>query len=226
MMRGVPPLLCSGVVASMAISTDSELASGHHMDEQAIVIVSEEPASGSSLWSGRFSAHWESGDRQRFKLGPADASVLEAISWGRQRATQVIVLVGGGEERYSAGARNPEPGVLPEWPAHMEIRARPTGTPFDGTQQRREWPVRVEVDAEVRDAELAEDIVRHFASNVRVSAIVSEWRGTELTVMCRYEARSAEDAVGAVWREAERLLRRRYSTLDRSAPAVSAWSEE
>ena len=81
-------------------------------------------------YTGRFSAHWQSEDDQKFRQGPEDVSVQEAIEWGRSQADVVWVRVGdgdvGGDEDgyFSAGIRHPEQEV-PVWPDGMSVNARP-----------------------------------------------------------------------------------------------------
>jgi hypothetical protein len=93
-------------------------------------------------WTGRFAAHWESDDGEKesddvekFRDGPEDVTVEEAIAWGRSHADVVQVRVGDGdldgdEDGYfSAGARHPYPGV-PVWPEGLSVTARPYQGPW------------------------------------------------------------------------------------------------
>jgi hypothetical protein len=86
-------------------------------------------------WTGRFHALWQSDDDQRFREGPDDVSIEEAIAWGRSQADVVWVRVGDGdlggddEGYFSAGIRHPEPEI-PRWPEGLEVTARPYPGPW------------------------------------------------------------------------------------------------
>ena len=67
--------------------------------------------------SGRFSATWcPDGAAEPVEDGPQAVDVESAIAWGRARAPVVVVALGDGEKRYSAGSRQPVGPPLPEWP--------------------------------------------------------------------------------------------------------------
>lgn len=70
-----------------------------------------------TVWSGRFSAHWEPTDTGRILNGPKDVPVEEAIEWGRARAELVIVTVADEEVFYSAGTVHPHELLAgdPQW---------------------------------------------------------------------------------------------------------------
>jgi hypothetical protein len=79
-----------------------------------------------------FSAHWESDEGDGFEPGPEGVSAEEAIAWGRRHADVVLILLGGEDEHFSAGVRQPEGEPFPAWPAGgIEVRPRPIGSPRD-----------------------------------------------------------------------------------------------
>jgi hypothetical protein len=81
-------------------------------------------------WTGRFTAHWQSGDNRSYRDGPDEVSAEEAIAWGRSQADVVFIRVGdgdlGGDESgyFSAGTRHPDPET-PVWPEGTSVTARP-----------------------------------------------------------------------------------------------------
>lgn len=94
-----------------------------------IVFVGEDPDDADFLvWSGRFSAHWEGPDGERFVQGPEGVTPDEAIRWGREQADVVLIRVGDSDVHYSAGAQPPPPRpeepTAPEWPAGREVPRR------------------------------------------------------------------------------------------------------
>jgi len=90
------------------------------------------------LWTGRFSAHWESDDGQAFSEGREEVSAAEAIEWGMQRADVVWIRVGDGEPEP---ASLPAPSVGPRWQAGYEHLGLVTEEPI-------EWEARVPVPSE------------------------------------------------------------------------------
>ena len=81
-------------------------------------------------WTGLFSAHWEADDGQKFREGPDDVSIEEAIAWGHSQAGVLMVRVGDGDlggdadGYFSAGTRHPHPEI-PVWPDDLTVAARP-----------------------------------------------------------------------------------------------------
>jgi hypothetical protein len=72
--------------------------------------------------SGRFSGYVDLGDgRPGEQLG--DAPLEDALEWARQRAEVVLIRLFDGDY-YSAGSRNPDPGVLPDWDDDTVVRRR------------------------------------------------------------------------------------------------------
>ena len=68
--------------------------------------------------TGRFETHWESRPVPvvEWEEGPTFDDVEEAIAWARQRSDAVVVRVGIGDQRYSAGVRDPSGDEqLPPW---------------------------------------------------------------------------------------------------------------
>ena len=83
------------------------------------------------VWfTGRFCAHWESDDGQRFREGPAHVPAEEAIAWGREHADVVQIRVGNGDlggadsGYFSAGRLQPRNDELPVWPEGMAVPRR------------------------------------------------------------------------------------------------------
>ncbi len=76
-----------------------------------------------SIWSGRWSAHWESqaGDGLT-REGPQGVSASEAIAWGCSQADVVLIKPGDSSTYYSAG-KIPEE-EFPIWPRHKELPRR------------------------------------------------------------------------------------------------------
>jgi hypothetical protein len=66
--------------------------------------------------SGRFSASLTSKpSAEPDELGPQGVDVEEAIAWGRERASVVIVFAGHDRKAYSAGSRQLRGERLPPW---------------------------------------------------------------------------------------------------------------
>ncbi|HET7049104.1 MAG TPA: hypothetical protein VFI54_12650 [Solirubrobacteraceae bacterium] len=76
--------------------------------------------------SGRFSGYVDLGEgRPGEQLG--DASIEEPLKWARERAEVVLIRLFD-SDYYSAGSRNPDPGVLPDWEDGTVVgRRRPRG---------------------------------------------------------------------------------------------------
>lgn len=108
------------------------------------VVVSEAPeATVAGRHSGLFDADWDTGED--VVEGPRGADVSVAIRWARQRADIVYVHVGGGEDGvYSAGDTQVADAGVRRWPPEgMSVRARPEGTPVDGSLQVGRWRMAV-----------------------------------------------------------------------------------
>ena len=87
-----------------------------------VVFIADDPL---PLHQGRppgVHCHWE-GERDGqpvfLEHGPAEASLDEAIAWGRERAPLVLVRLGG-SRYFSAGAEDPQDEELPRWPPSAE----------------------------------------------------------------------------------------------------------
>ncbi len=80
-----------------------------------------------SMWSGRWSAHWEPRGTSSPREGPQGVSASEAIAWGRAQADVVLIRPGDSTQHYSAGHRNPggdDLDDLPVWPEGKELERR------------------------------------------------------------------------------------------------------
>jgi hypothetical protein len=116
------------------------------MDERGgrIALVAEQVDPEDSFrLTGLFDAHWEALEGQDHGDGPKGVSVDEAIAWARHHARYVSVRVGS-DTHYSAGeldlAELDDNDPDPRWPAGgMIVRARPVGTPPDGSVQEVDW---------------------------------------------------------------------------------------
>ncbi|HWI22377.1 MAG TPA: hypothetical protein VNT22_07160 [Baekduia sp.] len=77
------------------------------------------------MWSGRWSAHWESEYGQFVRRGPQNVSAQEAIAWGREHVDVVQIRPGDSDAFYCAGVRPPddEPDC-PRWPDGQELPRR------------------------------------------------------------------------------------------------------
>lgn len=77
-----------------------------------------------SLWSGRWSAHWEPrpGSPDSPREGPHGVSASEAIAWGRDQADIVLIRPGDSDTHYSAGRRHRK--NVPVWPEGKELPRR------------------------------------------------------------------------------------------------------
>jgi hypothetical protein len=101
------------------------------MAASAVVVLREEADSDgllarvppSDLYaSGRFSGYVDLGEgRPGEQLG--DAPLEDALVWARRRA-EVVLLRLFDSDYYSAGSRNPEPDVLPDWDDDTVVRRR------------------------------------------------------------------------------------------------------
>ena len=72
--------------------------------------------------SGRFSGYDDLGEgRPGERL--ADATLEDALEWARERAEVVLIRLFD-SDCYSAGSRNPDPDVLPDWDEDTVVRRR------------------------------------------------------------------------------------------------------
>jgi hypothetical protein len=116
------------------------------------VFISEDVDRGDpSFLTGRFSAHWQTGDRtpHDFMDGPRGVPAEQAIAWGRDRADVVRIRVGEDGFYYSAGRRQPSAEELPKWPKvgmRLGRRRRPSVAYLDRKENDPPllWEVRVE----------------------------------------------------------------------------------
>jgi hypothetical protein len=70
----------------------------------------------------------------------------------------------GGYEHFSAGGEQTGPDPLPELPAAaFALRPRPYGTAWDGSEQRRSWPVRVGVLCSPEQPDVAAELIERLA---------------------------------------------------------------
>jgi len=88
------------------------------------VFITEDADDDPIMWSGRFSAHWESQNPPRHVQGPQGVSVNEAIAWGRGRADVVLVRVSESNVPYSAGACLPAGTQPPAWSQSATVGRR------------------------------------------------------------------------------------------------------
>jgi hypothetical protein len=118
--------------------------------------------------------HWEDEATERWEQGPEHVSAEEAVAWARRYADVVQVFVGEEEVPYSAGVRQPEGETLPPWPAGgLEIRARPVGTPRDGSVQIVDWVLRSEARMPHPGNAALERMHAYIERAARVSRVVS-----------------------------------------------------
>jgi hypothetical protein len=94
-----------------------------------VFIGEDQDAADGLVWSGLFSARWQSLDGASFEQGPQGVSADEAIQWGRGQADVVVIRLGDSDVHYSAGARPPRPeefgeASVPEWRAGTEVPRR------------------------------------------------------------------------------------------------------
>ena len=114
------------------------------------------------LWTGRFSAHWESDDGQSFREGPEGVGAAEAIAWGMERAHRVMIRVGDGE---------PEPASLPA--PTVRARRQPGYEHLDlVTEEPIEWEARLPVPSE-RDRTAV--VVRARSHEEALTLALEEW---------------------------------------------------
>ena len=112
-----------------------------------------------------FDVHWEAGDGEESKHGPTAASIEEAIAWGREQASVVIVLLLD-DTMYSAGdlPAQGEEGPLSPWPDDgLVIRPRPIDSPLDGSVQEVSWPF----TGRLRQAGITEEVRQAIEAQVR-----------------------------------------------------------
>jgi hypothetical protein len=117
--------------------------------------------------AGTFGVHWEAEDGSRWKDGPSEVSIEEAIAWARERAEVVNLLLLDGT-MYSAGdvpsPGDEDEGPLPEWPKEgLVIRPRPIDSPLDGSVQELSWPF----TGRLRHAGISEQVRRAVEARVR-----------------------------------------------------------
>jgi hypothetical protein len=86
---------------------------------RSVVFIAEDPWAGEDD-SPRFYGHWEAaevGSNELLEQGPGWDDADEAIAWGRERASIVLIRVGPMPQRYfSAGLEQPPDQTLPQWP--------------------------------------------------------------------------------------------------------------
>jgi hypothetical protein len=146
------------------------MAKGDHNSTDIVWIAEDHDANDSLKLTGRFSGYFDRGKRMVEEL--EDVSAGEAIAWGRQRASVVLIRTGD-SDYYSAGERNPDPEEFPPWPPpglRLEPR-RPRGfEALDSTEHSAPalWDVRVE-------AQLSGD-AKPFHDAVKASAGVRDVR--------------------------------------------------
>jgi hypothetical protein len=197
---GTWELLATPATSSHCPSNGSKLCGEVEQKTSGVVFIIEKPEPGDTgRFSGRFSAHRESSDGQRYLEGPARVSIREAVTWGRSHAPVVYVFVGDDDVPYSAGREKPRSGQFREWPrSGVSIRSRPVGTPLDGSQQERSWLVRSVVKIP-RGVTLDQGrIEKQLDEELGVSSVTSQVRNKELIVECRVAAPGMTPATLAV----------------------------
>src|SRR4051794_21796438 len=108
--------------------------------------------------SGRFDGWIETG-RPRGGGRIEDVDLQTALDWAAARVSIILVSIGG-EDHFSAGVEQTEPDPLPELPsAAFALRPRPSGTAWDGSEQRTSWPVRVGVTWSPEQPDVAAELV-------------------------------------------------------------------
>jgi hypothetical protein len=167
---------------------------------EGTVFIAEELATGEPyLFTGRFSAHWQSGRDTSHRDGPELVSIEEALAWGREQADRVLIRLVD-SEYYSAGrerVRDLEP-----WPegSMIEPRREPGFEHLDlVADEPVPWQVRLprwisrkrtEADVErIRTALATDPAVSHVSIEVE--------RGERVDAIARFvvQARSHPDAL-------------------------------
>ncbi|MGO9901378.1 MAG: hypothetical protein ACLP50_16795 [Solirubrobacteraceae bacterium] len=132
-----------------------------------------------SLASGRFTAYLKFDTRE--DAGPGSVEAEDAIAWGRENASVVIVRVCddfGGAAHFSAGADAPQDwqvGTLMPWPSGGLQEARRLANRGPEPPAAAEAGLHhVQLIALARDAELSETLVRQIAEWLDAANITVE----------------------------------------------------
>lgn len=158
-------------------------------------------------FSGSFASRVEGAGEEEW--GP-EGPIEQVLTWAREKADVVYVLVGDSEMPFSAGRQHPDPEARP-WPeAGIVVRPRPRGTPADGSVQTRSWPLRATVLFPRRAASLEEVNAILASSRALKLKGVRELGGGEFQLNFTAIDRGASAAVLA----ADRLLSRELADLD------------
>jgi hypothetical protein len=182
-----------------------------------IALVAEEPdPENVGRVTGLFSAHWEDERNRTSGEGPHGVPVGAAIAWARDHAPTVLVQLDGGAV-YSAGEREPSGESYPPWPADLTVRARPTGTPPDGSEQTVDWKVRSDVDPFTPVDDLPRRLEQELASHASLSAIRARYTsGEKIRVECRVRASGLGSATTLMHFAVVQALRRLDPPVDPS----------
>jgi hypothetical protein len=182
-----------------------------------VIVGEEEDCDPFPFWTGRFSAHWESGDGD-FRDGPVNVTAEEAIAWGRTQADVVLIRLGDSELYYSAGDRAPDwdaaSGVPPVEPwdpqTKTERRREPGNEHLDAVYDEPiEWEVRVEPPAPaLREPDHLHRMTAALDAAPGVSAVhVEPAQGAPATVRYVVRARSHQEALAQALRAEDLILK-------------------
>lgn len=177
---------------------------------KGIAVISELEADEPGRLTGRFVAHWESETGREVIDGPAGVSIDEAIAWGRRHAKLVSVLLGDEDVPYSAGKQDLPGEAVRAWPKEgMVIRARPFGTPLDGSEQEASWRLSSAVRLQTSDRGVASRLKAILARDPRVETAGVEVSAAGIMVTCRFRARG----IGIATVEVDRLVEHAVLTI-------------